>query len=138
MYWHSGCHLAGKNQGKFFNSLTLTLSNTDENYTVNNRLVKFSSMEDTYQNIDVDNIHWTSFVVPYEHRNEKETYIEGCAKTVIVVSSMSLWQKLSIDYYDPKEIEEANNREDRDISVNDERYPFEGLIFKLNTYTMKI
>ena len=83
-------------------------------------------MEDTYQIIDVDNIHCSSFVIPYEHRNGMETYIEGCSKTVMVVQSMSLWHKLFIDYYDPKVIEEANNREDKDISINDERYAFEG------------
>ena len=104
-----------------------TNTNTDsEIYNVKTRLVKYSSMEDTYQIIDVENIHCTSFVIPYEHRNENETYLEGCAKTVMVVTSMSLWHKLFIDYYDPKVIEEANNREDKDISINDERYAFEG------------
>ena len=102
-------------------------TNTDsEIYNVKTRLVKYSSMEDTYQIIDVENIHCTSFVIHYEHRNENETYLEGCAKTVMVVTSMSLWHKLFIDYYDPKVIEEANNREDKDISINDERYAFEG------------
>ena len=107
-------------------STTPSIAETD--YTVKNRLVKFSLMEDTYQIIDVDNIHWTSFVIPYDYRNEKEMYLEGCAKTVMVVTSMSLWHKLFIDYYNIKVIEEATNREDKDISMNDKSYPFEGYI----------
>ena len=75
----------------------LNTNKDSESYNVKTRLVRFSSMEDTYQIINVDNIHCTSFDIPYDHRNEKETYLEGCAKTAMVVSSMSLWNKLFID-----------------------------------------
>ena len=45
----------------------------DANY-VRNRLVRFCAMEDTYQIIDVNNIHSTSFVIPYEYSDLNEVF----------------------------------------------------------------
>ena len=37
-----------------------------EMLTISNKLSKFSEMKDAYQVIDTDNVHCSSFVVPYE------------------------------------------------------------------------
>ena len=49
-------------------------SNTtvDKANFVTNRLVKFVKMEKSYQIIEVDNIHWSSLVIPYEYNNTLE------------------------------------------------------------------
>ena len=95
-------------------------------FTVSNQLAKFSEMEDSFQMIDIDNIHCGSFVIPYEYRNNDEIYLEGSAKSVMVLTPMSCWHKLFINYYDDNLKKKAEKRENKNISVNDERFPFEG------------
>ena len=97
-----------------------------QNNVIKNRLFKFCRMEDSYQIIDTDSIHCTSFVIPYEYRSNEEVYLEGCASSVIVGSPMSSWHKFFIDYYDTNIKKTAKMREDKDINKLDERYPFEG------------
>ena len=98
----------------------------DEMLTISNKLSKFSEMEDTYQIVETDNIHCSSFVVPYEYKRKEETYLEGLAMRVIVLTPMSCWHKKFIDYYDTNLERDGEKRQDKNISENDERYPFEG------------
>ena len=83
-------------------------------------------MEESYQIIETDNMHCSSFAIPYEYRNKEETYLEGLSKKVIVLSPMSCWHKFFIDYYDDNTEKEAAVRVDNSISDDDERFPFEG------------
>ncbi len=93
---------------------------------VKNKLSKFSEMEHTYQIVDVDSIHSTSFVIPYSFENISELYLPGMAKSVIVLSPMTIWHKYFIDYYDDNLMIEGSNRRDRKVKPTDERYPYEG------------
>ena len=97
----------------------------DEMLTISNKLSKFSEMEDTYQIVETDNIHCSSFVVPYEYKRKEETYLEGLAMRVIVLTPRSCWHKKFIDYYDTNLERDGEKRQDKNISENDERYPFE-------------
>ena len=103
-------------------------SNTtvEEANFVTNRLLKFLKMETTYQIIEVDNIHRSSFVIPYEYNNINETYLPGCAKSVMVMMPMVNWHKLFIDYSNKTILDDGSKRVDNDIDNLDERYPFEG------------
>lgn len=77
-----------------------------------------------YQIIEVDNIHWSSFVIPYEYNNINETYLPGCAKSVMM--PMLNWHHFFIDYSNKTILDDGSKRVDNDIDNNDERYPFEG------------
>ena len=94
--------------------------------TISNKLSKFSEMEDSYQIVETDNIHCSSFVIPYEYKKKEEIYLEGLARCVIVLTPMSCWHKFFIDYYDVNLEREGEKRKDKNISENDERYPYEG------------
>ena len=98
----------------------------NEELKITTRLAKFSEMEESYQIIETDNMHCSSFAIPYEYRNKEETYLEGLSKKVIVLSPMSCWHKFFIDYYDDNTEKEAAVRVDNSISDDDERFPFEG------------
>ena len=95
-------------------------------HLVRNKLVRFCSMENTYHIISIENIVDTAFVIPYEHMDKSETYLEGRATSVMVLTTMSLWHNHFIDYEDEELIEEAKKRKDIDVLEDDERFPFEG------------
>ena len=104
-----------------------TKTRVDEQvYIVKNRLAKFCNMEESYQIIEIDNIHCQSFVFPYEYWNKDEVYLEGFAKSVMVISPTTSWHKYFINYYDNDLKKKAEEREDKSLSENDERFPFEG------------
>ena len=42
----------------------------NELFTVSNRLVKFSEMEESFQIIETVNIYCASFIIPYEYRSK--------------------------------------------------------------------
>ena len=111
-----------------FKRLCCRMSNTtvDKANVVTNRLVKFVKMEESYQIIEVDNIHWSSFVIPYEYNNTLEAYLPGRAKSVMVMVHMVDWHNLFINYSNTTIIEDGGKRVDNDIDADDERYPFEG------------
>ena len=46
-------------------------------------------MDNSYHIIETDNIHSSSFVIPYEYKDKDEVYLEGLAISVLVLSSMS-------------------------------------------------
>ena len=96
-----------------------------DSHLVRNRLVKFSCMEDVYHIISVENICSTAFVIPYDHLEKEETYLIGRAKSVMVLKSMSLWNKFFIDYDDEEMISEAETRIDNSVERDDERCPYE-------------
>ena len=83
-------------------------------------------MERCYHIISIENICDTAFVIPYEHMDKAETYLEGRSKSVFILCSQASWNKYFIDYQDEEIIEEAKIRRDEDILENDERFPFEG------------
>ena len=83
-------------------------------------------MDNSYHIIKTDNIHTSSFVIPYEYKNKDEVYLEGLATSVLVLSSMSEWNTHFIDYNDIDIKKEAEKRKDDDINRNDETFPYEG------------
>ena len=97
-----------------------------ETLYVENRLVKFCEMEETYQIVPIETIFSTCFAIPYEHHNKDEIYLPGCSKAVMIITPMNLWHKFFIDYYDKDLMKEGMKKRDDDFDVNNERFPFEG------------
>ena len=97
-----------------------------EKYKIKNRLVKFSLMDNSYHIIETDNIHSSSFVIPYDYKDKDKVYLEGLATSVLVLSSINEWNSHFIDYNNTDIKKEAEKRKDDDINRNDEIFPYEG------------
>ena len=42
-------------------------------------------MDNSYHIIETDNIHSTSFVIPYEYKDKDEVYLEGLASIISII-----------------------------------------------------
>lgn len=91
-----------------------------------NKLSRFCEMEECFQIVDVDNIHSNAFVIPYEYHKDDQSYMLGCSKSVIIVSKMTNWHFHFVDYNNTQLMLSASRRVDNNISMNDEKFPFEG------------
>ena len=58
--------------------------------------------------------------------DQKQTYIPGYSKSVMILKSMNVWNKFFIDYDDDNLMGIAEKRKNRQIKKDDERFPFEG------------
>ena len=83
-------------------------------------------MDNSYHIIETDNIHSTSFVIPYEYKDKDEVYLEGLATLVLVLLSISEWYIHFINYKCNGIKKEEQKRKDIDININNKTFLFKG------------
>ena len=81
-------------------------------------------MDNSYQIIKTDNIHSSSFIIPYEYKDKDEVYLKFLATYVLVISSINEWNIHFIDYNDIHIKKKEDKRKDMDINMNNEIFLF--------------
>ena len=90
------------------------------------RLIKFCTMESTYQLVSFDSINSPCFVIIDESISPDDIALPGGSKSIFSLLKKDEWHYKVLDYRDLNMLHEGSLNYDSDIEDDDERYAFEG------------